>query len=343
MKGIVLAGGHSPALYPLTEKYPRALLGVAGKPALHHLLENMCQVPDLDDLLVVVDPESRSLFENNETLRTVWHKIPRLYDPPSTNHGHVTGPVAKLSRAMRDVKGFDKGSSYLVVGGDNVFGFELNDFCERYRKDPSKQSYMAVRTIPTPHDIAQVGVPTINEAGHVTGYREKPAFTIVGTACYILRPKDVALADEYLKKGHDDVLGLFMTWLVNQTTMGSYEFESSWSDIGTRRGLLSANRLLMEWRPENQKIPHLTSGETRIIPPVYVEDGATVSNSTVGPNAYVGAKATIHDSVVSDSIVYDGARVDHCELRGSVIGGGSHVQGVVVDLVVGPHSSVIAQ
>ena len=93
----------------------------------------------------------------------------------------------------------------------------------------------------------------------------------------------------------------------------------------------------MEWREENNKAPQPVPGTSvTVIPPVYVETGATVSDSTVGPSVYVGARARIRNSVVQDSVVYDDCQVERCDLRGSVLGGGSVVQGIVHDSLLGP-------
>ena len=62
MNTIILAGGYAERLWPLTEKHPKTLLRIAGRPVLYHLLENVARIPDLTRLVIAVDEEKNSFF-----------------------------------------------------------------------------------------------------------------------------------------------------------------------------------------------------------------------------------------------------------------------------------------
>ena len=62
MKAVVLAAGYATRLYPLTLDRPKALLPVAGKPMLEHLLERLDGVPDLDEVHVVTNSKFADAF-----------------------------------------------------------------------------------------------------------------------------------------------------------------------------------------------------------------------------------------------------------------------------------------
>ena len=55
MKAVVLAAGYATRLYPLTLDRPKALLPVAGRPMLEHLLERLEEVEGLDEIYVVTN------------------------------------------------------------------------------------------------------------------------------------------------------------------------------------------------------------------------------------------------------------------------------------------------
>jgi glucose-1-phosphate thymidylyltransferase len=56
------------------------------------------------------------------------------------------------------------------------------------------------------------------------------------------------------------------------------------------------------------------------IKPVFVEKGAQIKNSIIGPNVSVGKNAKIVRSIISDSIVSDDALVENNNLETSFVG-----------------------
>ena len=49
MKAIILAAGYATRLYPLTEKFSKALLPVQGKPIISHIVENLYEINEIDE------------------------------------------------------------------------------------------------------------------------------------------------------------------------------------------------------------------------------------------------------------------------------------------------------
>jgi len=60
---------------------------------------------------------------------------------------------------------------------------------------------------------------------------------------------------------------------------------------------------------------------------VFIHESATINNSTIGPNASIGANCKITNSSVEDSILEAGVVVDAATLKGSFIGRNARVQG----------------
>ena len=54
MKAVVLAAGRGQRLMPLTEKIPKPLVNVCGKPLLEHVLVYLSSVINEKDIIVVV-------------------------------------------------------------------------------------------------------------------------------------------------------------------------------------------------------------------------------------------------------------------------------------------------
>jgi len=58
----------------------------------------------------------------------------------------------------------------------------------------------------------------------------------------------------------------------------------------------------------------------KIRDPVYIEDGVTLKDATIGPNVAVEAGSSIVGSTVANSILGRGVQVKSAKVEGSVIG-----------------------
>ena len=67
-----------------------------------------------------------------------------------------------------------------------------------------------------------------------------------------------------------------------------------WYDAGKLDTLLETNQAMLEKR-HLARVPAGFSGAT-IIPPVYIEDGASATDSTIGPNVSIGKGSKITGS-----------------------------------------------
>jgi glucose-1-phosphate thymidylyltransferase len=78
----------------------------------------------------------------------------------------------------------------------------------------------------------------------------------------------------------------------------------------------------------------------KVIDPVYVEDGVTLKNSTIGPNVSLGAGAVVEGSTLADTIVGGASRVVGSTLSKSIIGEHAVVEHVRGQVNVSDHSVV---
>ena len=63
MKAIILGAGFSTRLYPLTKHFPKALLEVGGKPIVEYLLDELLQIPDIDEIAFLTNHHYLHHFE----------------------------------------------------------------------------------------------------------------------------------------------------------------------------------------------------------------------------------------------------------------------------------------
>ena len=108
-----------------------------------------------------------------------------------------------------------------------------------------------------------------------------------------------------------------------------------WEDCGNDIALLQTNRYLLETISDGDP----TSG-SGVIEPSFVHPSAMIESSIVGPYASIGPEAIIRHSIVRDTIVDQGARVEEAILEGSIVGKDASVSGHAVSVNVGDSSAV---
>jgi glucose-1-phosphate thymidylyltransferase len=109
-----------------------------------------------------------------------------------------------------------------------------------------------------------------------------------------------------------------------------------WEDCGNAESLLSTNRILLARDEERIE----TRGNSVVIHPSVVDESAVLERSIIGPFASVGENCRISDSLVSDSIIEDGASVECSQLTGSIVGFGASVRGRAASINIGDVSTV---
>ena len=112
-----------------------------------------------------------------------------------------------------------------------------------------------------------------------------------------------------------------------------------WYDAGKIDTLLATNRVMLEKRGMARR-PRELSPDARIIDPVYVEDGAIIRRSTVGPNVSVGAGTVIEDSTIRDAIVGKESRLARVLLQDSLIGDRVVLEGYNGTVTIGDDSEL---
>jgi glucose-1-phosphate thymidylyltransferase len=112
-----------------------------------------------------------------------------------------------------------------------------------------------------------------------------------------------------------------------------------WKDCGKPDALLETNRYLLDHRRDNAPNASQRQGAI-IVPPVFIDPTATLSEAVIGPHASIGPGCVIQRSIVSDSIVEAGALVQESILVRSIIGREARVVGQSHSLNIGDHSTI---
>ena len=110
-----------------------------------------------------------------------------------------------------------------------------------------------------------------------------------------------------------------------------------WHDAGEVDTLLETNRVILKQGRARRRVG---PANCTIVEPVYIEDGVTLTGSTIGPNASIAAGCSVTTSVVRDSIIGGNARLVNCTLSNSMIGDRVTLAQVRREVTVGDDAEV---
>jgi glucose-1-phosphate thymidylyltransferase len=242
VKLLVLAAGYATRLYPLTLDRPKALLPVAGKPMLEHVLASLAPIRELDGTYVVTNSKFARHFEEWErgsTFDAVVLDDGTLDD--ETKRGAIGDIAFVLERERLD-------DDLIVVAGDNLFSETLAGFGDaiRARRAPT----LAVYDVGDLEAIRHYNAIELDAAGRIVFFEEKPAHprsTLTGIALYFYPRETLPLVSRYVEEGNNaDQPGRLIQWLYPRVDCYTWLVPGVWYDIGSRESLEEADRVFSQ-------------------------------------------------------------------------------------------------
>jgi glucose-1-phosphate thymidylyltransferase len=103
---------------------------------------------------------------------------------------------------------------------------------------------------------------------------------------------------------------------------------AGWYDCGKVDTLLETNRHLLEHG--RARMPSGPRPRCTIVPPVYIEDGVSINDATIGPNVSIEAGSVVAESTITNSILGRNVRVVRGTVKDSVVGDDQKIEGKVV-------------
>lgn len=232
MKTILLAGGYAKRLWPLTKDRPKSLLLVAGKPIIEYILDGMERIEEIEEIFLSTNlkfeinfKEWLEKYRNNKKIKLVIEE--------TRGEEEKLGSIGALNFLI-DHLGLKE--DLLIIGGDNLFDFNLKELIDFYRK--KKKTVLLLYDM---EDKARVkgkyGVLEIDGDFKIINSEEKPdepKSTLISTACYIFTKDDLMLIEDYLASGNNpDALGFFVSWLCKRSDLYGLIHRGLWFDIGS--------------------------------------------------------------------------------------------------------------
>ncbi len=244
MKLVVLAAGYATRLYPLTLDRPKALLPVAGRPMLEHVLERLVPITEIDHVYLVTNAKFAPHFREWASR----YRPPRpvevtTVDDGTTDDETKLGAIGDLDLVLR-TQGID--DDVIVVAGDNLFTDELDDFGRACRELGAP--VLAVYDVGDLAEMRKYNAIDVDADGRIAYFEEKPQHptsTLTGIALYFYPRSVLPLVRRYVEEGNNpDQPGRLIEWLYRRTPVYTWRVPGRWYDIGSAETLRAADEAL---------------------------------------------------------------------------------------------------
>ena len=239
MDAIILAAGYGTRLHLLTENMPKPLLEAAGKPIIEYIINKLEELDIVDKIYIITNDKFEQNFKQWLNNFDAKKPIEIINDGTKSNENRL-GALGDVYYAINTKK---INNDIIVVAGDNLFKFSLNEAVNLFKK--KKSNVIALHDVKDTELAKKYGVVGV-ENNIVVNFEEKPIkpkSTLVSTGIYIFPKKTLSLIKKYIDQGNNpDKTGSFIEWLYKRDTVYAYVTEKSWYDIGSIEQLKEADK-----------------------------------------------------------------------------------------------------
>ena len=325
MKAIIPAAGIGTRLRPHTHSLPKALLYVAGKPIISHILDDVVALGIRNIVLIVgykgdlIEAYVRRAYPDIEVQFVVQEERKGM--------GHAV-------HLCRDAVAED-GPLWIILG-DTIIKTDLSALVE------SKTNVLGVKAVDDPR---RFGVCEL-DGDRISRLVEKPEnppsdLALVGLYFFLeTAPLFRALFDEIRqnKMNHGEYqITDALQMMIDRGEEFSPFLIDEWFDCGKPETMLDTNRRLLE---DSQDPAPRVRGSI-ILPPVSISPEATIEGSIVGPYVSIAENVTVRNAILRDSIIAEEATVENSLLENSLVGARAVVRGGFQKLDVGDSSEIV--
>ena len=297
-------------------------MNVGGKPIIAHILDKLLEegiskatfvIGYLGDMIKEyiekTYPSMQSSFVEQETMEGLGHAI------------YTAIPT------------FDDDEIFIILG-DTIFDVNLKNVFR------DKISSLGVKQVEDPR---RFGV-AVTKDGRIEKLVEKPQTPVSNLALvglYYVSNKKVLIEslNELVEKNIRTKGELQLTDALQIMIDKGEEITTfpvnGWYDCGKPETLLSTNKFLLDKKSFSKNYKNVVINQ-----PVYIDGGAEIENSVIGPYATISSGCKVKECIIKNSIVGSNAQVEKALLDNSIIGSNALVRGTYKRLNSGDSSEV---
>lgn len=288
---------------------PSPLMNLVGRPILLRVFDVVKNL-NISEVIFIVDKDSSELkrFVSKKFKFKARYILQK--DPKGVAH------------AIYGAKKYVVDEPCIVLFADSIIDTNMSSL-SKFKED----AIIWTKQVDDPRSFGVV----FTHDGFVTRLIEKPETPVSDSAMvgmyYFNNSKLLFESIAYLIKNKILTKGAFqltdvLQIMINKGAKIIPKDVKSWHDCGTKKRLLDTHKALIVEQKTVKK-----SSDNLFIKPVFVESGAKIMNSIIGPNVSVGKNAKIVRSIISDSIICEDVLVEENILNTSFVGRQSKVYG----------------
>lgn len=305
MKIILPVAGNGLRLRPYTENLPKCLLPVAGKTILDWIVEDsLCLNPSET---IFITGYKAAAVDEFLTKRAAWGKTRTVIQSNPQGLGEA------ISLGLPHV---DDDEPVLIILGDTLFEADLSML--KTTEDNVLYTFKV-------EDPRRFGVAVADASGRISRLVEKPQEFVSDEAIVgIYYIKDTKMLKECLKYLMDNDIRtkneFQLTDALEMMIEKGCSFRTApvqkWLDCGLVETLLETNAHVLK-RNDNSAMVNIPG--VKVIAPCHIGKGARIVNSTVGPNVVVGDGCVVENCSLSNTVLWDGVRVNGSKLDNAIV------------------------
>ena len=332
---MILAGGMSTRLYPLTKEVPKPLVPIAGEPNSAHLMRYLKSF-GITDIAINVHYLADKIVEAFGDGSKYGVNLEYLHE--TTLMGSAGG--------VKQMEEFLSGDTFVVIGCDEITDMRLDALLAFHKKRGAEATIALVEA----DDVSHYGVVIVDEDGRIVDFQEKPApgterSKLVNTGVYVFEPSIFSRipANTFWDFGKN----VFPELQRDRANFYGLKMQGAfWRDIGTpdeyrlaTRDVLEGNVRLIGARVRGYPSDTTLGDDVRIEGDVRIGSGTSLGDRVriTGPSV-VGDRVTIGEgATIENSIVWDGTSIGAGAIvRDSIVGlnfaitPGAVVEGAIV-------------
>ena len=321
MKAVIPVAGIGRRLRPHTFTIPKALINVAGKPILGHIVDSLLGM-GVTELIPIIGYKGKLIRDY----------LTGSYDVPISFV--VQEEQMGIAHAVSLTREYADRSELIIILGDTVLKTDFKNI-------PRMGDYvLGVREVSDPQ---RFGICEV-EGGMVKSIIEKPDqpkgnLALIGLYYFNDSVPLYKACSELIEKGITTKGEYQITDALQIMIEGGIEFRpyriDGWYDCGKVETLLETNRVLLDdMKGDNGREGSIIS------PPCYIDKDSKVEDSIIGPYVSIAKGCKVRHSIIENSILNEGSVLENVILEGSVIGAYAEVTGRSSSFNVSDYSQI---
>jgi glucose-1-phosphate cytidylyltransferase len=224
MQVVILCGGKGTRLLPKTEKIPKPLIDIGGKPILWHLMKVFSGYGHNDFILCLgyLGDKIKEYFQDPDNFEEDWNIT--FAD---------TGLDSSKGERLRRIKDYIKSEDFLVSYGDDLSDVNIKELVKFHKKNKK------IATLTAINPVYDYGVLQMNGNNEIIGFKEKPKLDHWINAGFFVFNKKIF---DYIKEGWDLEKEIFTT-LSKDRQLSAFKHTGFWKSMNTIKDSIELNEM----------------------------------------------------------------------------------------------------